>query len=212
MQIKKFLAIMMLLGVVACSSQREPASAAIQNIQVTLNAAKADGERYAPEELAAVQAKVADLQANFDKKDYAAVVTAAPAVLKQARDLHSVIFSKKTAVNSAAMREWPALAASVVQWLPAVQERYEKLSEQKKLPEGVDLSAAQTALDGVGSLWTKAQQDYGAGRVETGLAGVKEIKARIEKAAAATKFTLPEVKAPIGSAPPPPPPPSTGPA
>lgn len=212
MQIKRFLVLAMLLFMAACAGQREPAQAAIQNIRMTLNAAKADGDRYASTELAAVEAKVAELQTSFDKKDYDAVVSTAPVVLKQAQDLHGVIFSKKNEAKAAMLAEWPLLAATVTQWLPAVQDQLEKLQKRKKTPEGVDVAAAQAALNGLDMQWGKVQQDLNAGRVESALASGKEVKAKIETAAAAMKFTLPEPKAPSGPGvgPPPPLPPPGG--
>lgn len=194
MQTKQFLVVVLLLSLAACANQREPASAAIRNIQMTLNSAVTDAEQHAPAELAAVQSKVAELQASFDKKDYDAVVSAAPAVLKQTQELHGVIFKNKTTAKMAALAEWPQIAVAIVQWLPATQAQLQKLQKQAKPPEGVDLAAAQSALEGIDEAWSKAQKDNNSGRVESGLAQGKEVKSRIENAAAALKFTLPEVK------------------
>jgi len=67
---------------VACANQMEPAKNALDNINTTLNSVSADAQKYVPDEFAEAQTKVAALTASFEKKDYAAVVAGAPAVLQ----------------------------------------------------------------------------------------------------------------------------------
>src|ERR1700761_2566749 len=100
---------------VACANQMEPAKNALDNIQVTLNSVSADAQKYVPEQYAQAQAKAAALTASFDKKDYAAVVSGAPAVLAEVNGLSSAAAAKKDAMLKAEGDEWRKLAASIPQ-------------------------------------------------------------------------------------------------
>src|ERR1700735_3273073 len=66
---------------VACVNQMEPAKNALDNINSRLTAVSADAQKYVPDQFTQAQSKVAALPASFDKKDYAAVIAGAPAVL-----------------------------------------------------------------------------------------------------------------------------------
>src|SRR6202046_2138099 len=68
---------------VACANQMEPAKSALDNINTTLNSVSADPQKYVPNQYADAQAKAAALTASYEKKDYAAVVARAPAVLAE---------------------------------------------------------------------------------------------------------------------------------
>src|ERR1700685_1356870 len=72
---------------VACANQMEPAKNALDNINSTLNSVSADAQKYVPDQFAQAQSKAAALTASFEKKDYAAVVAGAPAVLTPVKAL-----------------------------------------------------------------------------------------------------------------------------
>src|SRR6201999_3206646 len=78
-----------------CANQMEPAKNALDNINATLSSASADAQKYVPDQFAQAQGKVAALTASYEKKDYAAVVAAAPAVLNEVRGLTAAAAAKK---------------------------------------------------------------------------------------------------------------------
>ena len=84
----------------------EPAKNALDNINATLAAVSADAQKYVPDQLAGAQAKVAALTASFDKKDYAAVVAGAPAVLAEVNGLAGAAAAKKDEMLKALGDEW----------------------------------------------------------------------------------------------------------
>jgi len=82
--------------IVACTNQMGPAAKnAIDHINVTLSAVSTDAQKYVPDQLTSVQSKVAALTDSYDKKDYAAVMGGAPAVLTEVNGLASAVAAKK---------------------------------------------------------------------------------------------------------------------
>jgi hypothetical protein len=178
--------------IVACANQMEPAKNALDNINATLGAASADAQKYVPEKLASAQSKVAELTAYFDKKDYAAVVTGAPAVLAEVNGLAGAAAAKKDEILKALGNEWRSLAASVPQSVTAVQTRIDALSKTKHVPKDIDLTAAKSGLADATSAWEKAQSAFKSGNAPDAVTAAKDAKSKVESAAAALKLNLPQ--------------------
>src|SRR5258708_23105974 len=104
---------LMTLMVAACAGQKVPAERLIAEIQATVTAASTEAAKYIPDELVAVQTQLGALQASFDKKDYAAVVTGAQAVLGAAQSLAPDAAAKKDEVRQALNAKWTGLGRSL---------------------------------------------------------------------------------------------------
>ena len=176
---------------VACANQMQPAKDALANINTTLDSVSADAQKYVPDQFAQAQGKVAALTASFEKKDYAAVVAGAPAVLAEVNGLAGAAAAKKDEIVKALGNEWRNLAASVPQSMSAVQTRIDALSKTKRVPRGVDLTAAKSALAGATAAWDKAQTSFKSGNAADAVTAAKEAKGNLVSAAAAIKLNLP---------------------
>lgn len=186
-----FVTVTAALLLAACASQMEPAQQAIAGIESAISTASADAGKYIPAQLTAVQAKLADLKAAFDKKDYKAVLSGAPAVLADAQALLAAAAMKKEEVRNAMSAEWTSLAASLPQLVAAVKSRVDALSKGHKAPAGVDLDAAKAGLADATTLWGKAQAAFSANNVEEAVTTAREVKSRAEASATALKMKLP---------------------
>jgi hypothetical protein len=177
---------------VACANRMEPAQKALDGLGNAMTAAESAGaSKYVPEQYSAVQGKLTELKAAFDKKDYAAVLKGAPALLTEAQSLVGAAAAKKDEIVKAAIADWPTLSAAVTQLVGAVKSRVDVLGKSKHLPEGVDLAAAKSGLADATSLWEKAQAAATAGNYEDAVSAARDTKAKAEAAAAALKLTLP---------------------
>jgi hypothetical protein len=177
----------------ACAGQREPAQKLIADIESTLAAASAEAAKYVPDQLADIQGKVGALKASFDKQDYEAVVTGAPAVQSAAQNLAMAAAVKKDEVLKSLNDEWTVLAGSLPGDILAIQARIEQLSKKssKKLPADVDLGAAKAGVGAASSLWSKAQAAFAAGNLDEAVSAAKDVKVKIEAAASSLQLTLP---------------------
>ena len=180
------------LALAACANQKEPAAAAISSIDAAISTASAEASKYVPDQLADVQSKFAALKDSFSKQDYKAVLAGAPAVLTAAQGLVTAATVKKDEVMKALNGDWTTLAASLPNLVAAVKSRVDILSKSKskKLPAGVDLTAAKADLEEATTLWTKATGAFSSGNVEEAVNTAKEVKAKAEAAAAALKLDL----------------------
>ena len=175
---------------VACANQMEPAKNALDNINTTLNSVSADAQKYVPDQYADAQGKATALTASFEKKDYAAVVAGAPAVLAEVNGLAGAAAAKKDEMEKALGNEWRSLAASVPQSLSAVQTRIDALSKAKRVPKDVDFGAAKSGLADATSAWDKAQEAFKAGNPADAVTAAKDAQAKVASAAAALKLNL----------------------
>src|ERR1700719_2771406 len=174
----------------ACVNQMEPAKSALDSINATLSAVSADAQQYVPDQLASAQSKAASLTASYDKKDYAAVVASAPAVMAEVNGLAGAVAAKKDERLRALGNEWRSLAASVPPSLTAVQTRIDALSKTKHVPKDVDLSVAKSALVDATSAWDKAQEAFKSGNLADAVTAAKDAQSKISSAAAALKLNL----------------------
>jgi hypothetical protein len=175
---------------VACVNQMEPAKNALDNINSTLNSVSADAQKYVPDQFTQAQGKVAALTASFEKKDYAAVIAGAPAVLAEVKGLPDAAAAKRDEMVKELGNEWRSLAASVPQALSAVQSRIDDLSKTKRVPKGVDLGAAKSGLADANSAWDKAQEAFKAGNPADAVTAAKDAQGKVASAAAALKLNL----------------------
>jgi hypothetical protein len=176
---------------VACADPMAPAKNALDNINTTLNSVSADAQKYVPDQFTQAQSKVADLTASFEKKNYAAVVAGAPAVLAEVNGLAGAVAAKKDEIVKALGTEWRSLSASVPQSLTAVQTRIDGLSKTKHVPKDVDLGAAKSGLADATSSWDKAQEAFKAGNPADAVTAGKDAQGKLASAAAALKLNLP---------------------
>jgi len=176
----------------ACANQMEPAQKLIGDIEATVTAASADAAKYVPDQLQDVQGKLGELKASFDKKDYAAVITGAPAVMSAAQGLASAAAAKKDELVKALNEQWTGLAAALPGAVTAIQSRIDLLSKKssKKLAAGIDLNAAKSSLSDDSSLWSKAQAAFAAGNLDEAVTTAKDLKTKLDGLAATLKMDV----------------------
>ncbi len=170
----------------ACANLQEPARKVLADAEATISAAAADAQQYIPDQYAAVQQKLADVKASFDKQDYKAVVEAGPGLLADAKGLKDAAEAKKREVVEALNGVWTGLASDVPQARAAIEARLAAL-KGKKLPAGVTkdaLTAAKSGLDETKAAWDEAAAAFGSGSLQPAIDKAKAVKAKLDEIAA----------------------------
>jgi hypothetical protein len=173
----------------ACANQMEPAQKALAQIDSAIASAQPDAGKYIPDQLATVQAKLAELKADFDRKDYAAALAGTPALLTQAQALLGAAALKKDEVLKALGAEWTGLAATVPALVTSIGSRVQVIAAGRH--SSVNVAAAKTGLADATSLWSKAQAAFASGNLEEAVNTAKEVRSKAEAVATTIGMKLP---------------------
>ena len=173
---KKLLPVLfcVMLLVVSCSMVKAPAQLAIKTAEEAMNTVRAEAAQFVPEQLADMEAALAEAKQSFEKGEYKAAIAAAKDLPLKVKDLASAIEAKKAALP----QDWQALADEMPKLIAEVKTAVAKA-------KGVDktvLAEAKTAVDGMPEAWKQAQEDFKAGKLYeavTKASGIKEKAAKI---------------------------------
>lgn len=139
------------IGLAGCASQKEPAEKAMASIEETLKASGEEIRQALPERATEIEAKVAELRASMEKKEYDDVVTRSAEV---SEDLKRAIADSRVAraKNRAAMeREWNELLESMPKLIEAIDKKV--AVQGSKPPKGMEKDA-----------WKQLVESYNAAR------------------------------------------------
>jgi predicted small secreted protein len=167
---------------VGCNTQKGPAEQAVMSAGAALDAVRDDAQKYAPEKLGSVEARLSDMRGSFQKGDYAGVLKAAPAMTEALASLKEAATAKKAEAEQAlakAKDDWGPASAAVPKMVDDIAKRVETLSKSKKLPKGVtkdSLAAAKTAVDSMKSTWADATNASSSGDYTTAMAKAQSVK------------------------------------
>jgi hypothetical protein len=166
----------------ACTQQRDSAQRAVSDIQTVIAAASSEASKDVPDQLADVQGRLAALEAEVERGDYAAVQAAAPDVMRDAQGLAGAAGAKRRENARALDAEWSSLAAVVPADMTALDERIDGLARRSshKPATGVDLDAARGTLSRAASLWSKAQAAFATGNLPEAVTTARTVRENLE--------------------------------
>ena len=167
-----------------CNTQKGPAEQAVAGAQAALEAVRDDAQKYAPEQLGGVEAKLSDMKGSFEKGDYAGVLAAAPGMTAAISSMKDAAVAKKNEAVAAlakAKDDWGPASTAVPKMVDDLAKRVETLSKSKKLPKGVTkeaVAAAKTGLDSLKSTWADASNAASSGDFTTAMAKADAVKSK----------------------------------
>jgi len=148
--------------VMSCANQKAPAEQAVAVAEAALAAVRDSAQKYAPDQLQAVEDQLKGLKDSLAKGDYKAVLTGAPTVNSAINSLKDAAEAKKADADAAAARAkdaWGPVSADVPMMIEAIAKRVDSLAKSHRLPKGVTkegLAAAKPGLDSLKSQWAEA--------------------------------------------------------
>jgi hypothetical protein len=178
----RVLVVLMGLTLAACASDKGPAEQAMKAAEDAFAAVKAEAGQYVPEQAQAVQDGLAAMKANLEKKDYKAVLAAAPDLAAKATALGAAASAKKAEMEAKAAaltKTWEGLSAGLPKMVDALRSRVEILSKAKQLPAKMTkatLDEAKAGLATIDQAWTDAQAAFKDGKVEDAIAKANTVK------------------------------------
>lgn len=188
LQFKFLTALVATLALAACGNPMQPAQKALADAEAAITAVSADAAKYVPDQLGAVNQKLADLKAAFDKKDYKAVLAGAPALVTDTKALADSAAAKKIEFMAQLNTDWTSMSASLPQAVTAIESRLGMLAKSRTLPDGITqdtLARSQAGLAEAKDSWTAATAAFGQGNIEEAVAKASATKARAEEIMAA---------------------------
>jgi predicted nucleic acid-binding Zn-ribbon protein len=171
------------LLVAGCAKREEPATHAVATLEAAVAQVRPEAEKYAPEELKSVDAKLAALKDNLAKDKYKAVLADTSELNTDVQTLRDTVVSKKTQI-AAATNEWTDLKVEVPQMVAAIESRVDSLSQSRKLPVEVKkeaFEAAKSELATMKATWAEATAAFGAGNATEAADKARLVKAKGEE-------------------------------
>ena len=172
------------LVLVGCAGQKEPAEKALASAQAALATIHDAAQKYAPDQLQAVETQLAGVKDSLAKGDYKGVLAAAPALTAAISGLKDTAEAKQNDAEAAAAQAkdaWGPLSTDVPNMVAAIQSRVDVLSKSHHLPKGVSkdgLAAAKTGLASMKTVWSDASNAAAAGDFTAAVAKAQAMKAQ----------------------------------
>jgi len=170
--------------VMSCANQKAPAEQAVAVAEAALAAVRDSAQKYAPDQLQAVEDQLKGLKDSLAKGDYKAVLTGAPTVNSAINSLKDAAEAKKADADAAAARAkdaWGPVSADVPMMIEAIAKRVDSLAKSHRLPKGVTkegLAAAKPGLDSLKSQWAEATSAATSGDYTTAMAKAEGVKTK----------------------------------
>ena len=166
----------------ACSSQKEPAEAAVAQGEAALNDIREAAQQYAPEQLQAPEATIARFKDALAKEDYNTVLQGIPQFNAEMKALRETVTVQQTAL-AAATNEWQTLTTEVPKTVADIETRVKSLNAAR-LPKDVtreNFEAAKANLEPMKARWAEATAAYEAGDALSAADKGRQVKQQAEE-------------------------------
>ena len=176
------------LALFAAACNKGPAEAALAEADRTLAAARADIERYVPDELTSLNGAMAAAKAELDKGNYTEALKAAQVLPARIETAVAAANKRKGELTAA----WADVSASLPGAVQAITDRVGTLAAAKPLPQGITKDLVvnyQNDLNTITQAWNDANSASPGGDIPRALEMARDVKARADALAGALGLT-----------------------
>src|SRR5262249_3320719 len=171
------LTVLTLIGALAagCSSEKEPAQAALNIADEAVSATRMDGGRWVPDEMKALESALQLAKDMYAKGNYERALSEAQQLPRKAKDVQAAAAAKKAELT----RAWEGVSAGMPRVVEAIQSRVDVLSQAKTLPANLTppkLTAAKAGLAELRQSWIAANEAFKAGNLSDAVAKATAMK------------------------------------
>jgi DNA repair exonuclease SbcCD ATPase subunit len=173
------------------SGDKGPAETALKAAEEAINSAKAEVSKYMPDQASSLDSALAATREKFNKGDYKAVLSDAPALTSKAQELASAAAKKKAELT----KSWEELSSGMPKVVEAIKSRVDILSQSKKLPAGMSaetLAQAKAGLSEINQQWTAAIEASKGGNLMDAVAKASSVKVKAAEVLTLLKMPVPE--------------------
>jgi hypothetical protein len=174
--------------IVACTSaDKEPAELAIKSAELTVNFARAEIGKVAPEEVAVLENSLTSAKDKLGKGEYKAALAEAHALINKTKDAISSVKAKAEAAKAKIAelnKKWAELNDNLPKMIDTLQAKIDKLSKIKKLPAKISseqFAEAKAAFTTMKEDWIKIQQNFKEGKIEEAVSSATSAQERLVK-------------------------------
>ena len=174
----------------ACASDKAPAEQALKAAEAAVAEVRAEGAKWMPDQVRALEASLASAKDKFAKGEYKAVLAEAPGLAGRAKDVAAASAAKKTELT----KSWEDMSAGLPKMVEAVQSRVDILSKSKKLPANVTKEKFEAAKAGLAEAtkgWDDATAAFKGGNIADAVAKAGAVKQKTVEALEALGMPVP---------------------
>jgi hypothetical protein len=176
----------------ACGAgDKGPAETALKAAEEAINSMKGEASKYMPDQVKTLDSSLAAVREKFNKGDFKAVLSEAPALTSKAQEIASAAAKKKEELAKA----WQDLNTGMPKVVDAIKSRVDILSQSKKLPAGMSaetLAQAKAGLSEITQQWTAATEASKGGNLTDAVAKASSVKVKAAEVLTLLKMPVPE--------------------
>ena len=169
-----------MLGLAACASQKEPAEAALAELESKFTESGAEIQKYLPERYAEVESRIAELRASVASGDYGDVVAGASAASADLKRAIADSRIRRAQVLVEMEAEWAELSKSMPAMIAAMDKKI--TAQRGRAPQGMTAEAWKQTIaeyDAARDAWSRAATEMSNKTFEATVLSARDAKAKI---------------------------------
>ncbi len=184
-------AVVMLVAAACGDGGKAAADSAMEALQSSYDAVKADAEKYAPDQKRRMEEAFASARDTIVKGDYAKTLEQVKGLAGKVGDLRVAVAARKAEL----VKAWEESSAQIPATVERLQKRVDTLAKTKRLPDGVTkdaVDAAKAALPALAASWDEAVAAFKSAKLPDAMAQAQAVKAKVAAMMASLGVTTPD--------------------